>query len=231
MSTLGPFYPYPFQIENGSDFTQSLVVELIFSTANAQRMRVANSEEELLAADFQPYVTTQTHELAAGADGERTVFVQFQNEEADLISDTITLDSTPPQVIEDQELVINGGAITTESRDVTLEFGVLSTSETAAIEFVVVNDTPDIGNQVFYNVPENLTIQHRLSQGDGIKRVYIQYRDKAGNMTPFFFSEIGLNTVTLIPPTFTGLPVATDRHLLTIQGTSTPFAQIQLNIA
>ena len=128
-------------------------------------------------------------------------------------------------------MLINDGAITTETRDVTLSFGVLLESEIAPIEFAVVNDTPDFANQIFRNVPDGLTIQHRLSQEDGIKRVYVQYRDKAGNVTPAYHSEIGLNTVTLIPPTFVDLPNTTEKHRITVNGESTPLAQIRLGLS
>lgn len=126
--------------------------------------------------------------LASG-DGTKTVYAQFVDWAGNVsvsATDTVLLDTRPPT----GRVSINGGAVWTNSRDVTLTLtsGDGSGSGVAQMRFghdgTAWGEWETAGASKAWN----------LTDGDGNKEVYVQFRDAAGNVSGNVTDMIALDT-------------------------------------
>ena len=169
-------------IINGDEpYTQQQEVTLSVAPFGCTGLRFRN--EDGVWSDWQAAATTAPWTLSAG-DGIKRVYVQGR--EADLTEspesyDEIVLDGTPPTEV---SLVIDGGAVSTASRDATL-----SVQATGAAEMRFHNETDSWSAWE----PYAETKAWLLSFGDGDKRVYVQTRDGAHNESAEAYDDITLD--------------------------------------
>lgn len=187
-------------INNGATYTNSRVVYLILSAeATGGHMKISN-QADLAGANWETYVTSKKWTLP-NDDGLKTVYVKFRNaglEESTIFSDSIILDSTPPQVAS-PVITINSNARYVTSASVTLTFNVVNET---GLEMQIVND--DINDAIDDDWEDySSTKTWVLSDVDGIKTVYVRFKDLVENLTNWYSAEVILNTETLQTPTIT----------------------------
>ena len=176
-------------INGGATLANSLSVSLDVPATDAgvgvvSNVRIANvgtTSGGILtdaSAVTSAYAPTKSWTLAAGADGGRTVYVQWQDSLGNwsgVSNDAITLDTTPPAA---GTVIIDGGAASTSavSRQVTLTLsnpdGVTNIRVAESLAGLAVA-TPQA-----YAASTPFTLSAGL---DGTRTVYVQWLDDAGN--------------------------------------------------
>ncbi|MBI4769899.1 MAG: hypothetical protein HY784_05650, partial [Chloroflexi bacterium] len=123
-----------------------------------------------------------------GGDGDRTVYVQFRDDNGEIspITDTITFDGTRPE----GAIMVNDGAPATNSTAVTLQLtGNDFTSAPVQMQFSA--DGVTFGGLELFAA----TRSYNLTPGDELKTVYVRYQDSAGNYSVVYAASILLDTV------------------------------------
>lgn len=126
------------------------------------------------------YASTKPWSLAAGPDGPRTVYVQWQDSLGNwsgVSSDGINVVDTTPPV---GTVVVNGGAPGVHSLNVNLNFPSTSADVT---EVDVSNSSTMVGATTFgppFPASVPWTLSGSLTNG-ALKTVYVRFRDGAGN--------------------------------------------------
>jgi hypothetical protein len=118
------------------------------------------------------------------------------------LADGMTRDGTPPA----GSIVINGGAAYTITTDVTLGLSA-SDSGSGVADMRFSNDGSTWGGWHAYGADKAWT----LSSGDGVKTVYVEYRDGQSNVSSGSITdEITLDTMPPNAPTVTGTTPTND---------------------
>ncbi len=177
-------------INGGAAYSNSTIVTLTLSASDAgsgvDQMRFSN--DNVTWSDWEAYGTTKSWIMISG-DGTKTVYVQFK----DLVgfispsfSDTILLDTIAPTGV----ILVNGDAQYTNSTAVTLN---LSASDTGSgvYQMRFSNDGLTWDDWETYASTKSWT----LDSGDGVKMVFVQYRDNALNASVSFSDSIILDTL------------------------------------
>lgn len=220
-------------INNGAEATNSSRVDLILSAQGATEM-LLGTDEAFTGSVWEPYVTAKSffladEEIGPGfGDGTKTVFVKFRNidlNESDVFSASILLDTTPP-VVGAIPVLINDGALETDSRQVTLTL-----SATGATSIVILNEI-QLEQIVGVEQPFSTTVTHTLSEENGQKEVFVNFIDDIGNDTGFFSARIILTGQPIGDPVIIEPPDETETtdHFITVRGTSDPGVIIRVDI-
>jgi uncharacterized membrane protein len=141
---------------------------------------------------FEPFATTRVVTLLPG-DGLKTMYVKFKDAAGNVsapISASITLDQTAPA----GAIIINGGATLTKSTSVTLALSAVDAGNVTQMQF-----SKD-GVNFFAFEPFAATRVVTLLPGDGLKTIYVRFKDAAGNVSAPISDSITLDTT---PPTGT----------------------------
>jgi hypothetical protein len=181
-------------INNGAATTNQLPVTLMLNATGAAQMRFSWNGTTWSA--WETYATTRNLTMPAGADGVRTLYVQYRNAApamtlSAVYSDTILLDRGLPT----GTVVINGGAATTDLRDVVLSLNATDTANAVTSMRLRWSTAQAWGAWVPYATTQNAT----LPGTNGSKMAYVQFRDAAGNISAQVADSIVLADVT--PPT------------------------------
>lgn len=218
-------------INNNATKTSSPVVDLILSAQGAIQMIISNVSD-FAGALWEPFVTAKEWILLdeqvgpSFGDGPKTVFVKFRSvslDETDVHSATIELDTIPP-IVGSLPILINGGALRTTNRLVTLMFDVENATE------VEIFNENDLENARGTFMSFNETVQWTLSEGNGPKEVFVVFVDDIGNRSSFFSDTIILagqeaeSPVILEPQTDT---ITTD-PFITVRGTGDPESVVEI---
>jgi hypothetical protein len=148
-------------------------------------MRFKNEDEAWTA--FEPYQTLKDWVLSAG-DGLKHVWVQYMDKVgnmADPVEDIIILDMTKPNA---SLFKINDDAPYTKTPNVTLSIKA-SDALTGVKDIYLSND-----NKNWVKMPYAEQVDWTLSNGDGIKTVYLKVSDVAGNISDVITDTIFLDT-------------------------------------
>ena len=148
------------------------------------RMRFSDDGSHWTA--WEPLADTRPYTLPAGADGHKTVRVQYLdklNNKSAIFSDYIRLDTIPPT----GTIIINGGAATTTSQNVTLGLTWVDTG--ALVSRMRFSD--DGAHWTNWMLP-TATSAHTLPAGLGYHTVRVQYLDGAGNYSLVYNDYIRL---------------------------------------
>jgi hypothetical protein len=174
--------PKPFATVSG--------VTLTLSQTGALSMRVSKSSTFPGAdATWIAFAASKAWTLSAG-DGPKTVYAQFQDAHGNLspvYSDSTLLDTTLPV----GQLYINGGAAVTAVPAVKL-FNTFTETGSGVSQYRVADTSGDLATATwiaFVN-PADYT----LPAGDGVKTVWIQLKDTAGNLSAAFSDTITLDS-------------------------------------
>lgn len=168
-------------INGGATYTRSRNVTLALDAEDAVEMCFSNNNPTWSA--WEPYATTKSWSLSSG-DGQKTVYVKFKNAggvESDTCSDTIILDT----IASTGSISINNGAAYTDSRSVSLTLSAIG-----AATMCFSNNNSAWSSWESYATSKSWT----LVSGDGTKRVYARFKDKAGNVSKTYSDTIILDT-------------------------------------
>ncbi len=162
------------EINGGADFTnlQNVALTLAASDENSGLSQVRLSNNGVNWATYA-YAESRSWTLSVG-DGPKTVYVKYGDNAGNWSSaytDTITLDRKPPK----GSFVINGGATHTGSMNVALTSS--ATDATSGVSLMRFSN--DNANWVVF--PYAASAAWALTPGDGMKTVFGQYADAAGN--------------------------------------------------
>ncbi|MGB0521849.1 MAG: hypothetical protein ACPGJS_02755 [Flammeovirgaceae bacterium] len=216
-----PFSAFPqgvtgaLTINKGARSTnnQDKKVFLTIAARGAKYMMLSNNGS-FIGAKWEPYTTSKPYWKLAGEDGRKTVYAQFKDARGNLsevVSAQIILDRIPPI---EPSIVINSGRKYTNRKDRLVR---LELEAKDAFQMRVSNRIDFLGAGW---IPYRKKIPAwRLTARTGYKEVFVQYRDRAGNVT-----EVQKASVTLdyIPPTQCKLEIEngaiyTNSRLVTLQ--------------
>lgn len=191
------------QINGGAASTSQPAVTLALAATDdatgVTRMRFSN--DGVTFGSAIAFAATAPWTLSSG-DGTKTVYAQFQDGAGNWsasVPASITLvtppvDTTPPS----GSVQINGGVTSTTSVDVTLTL-VATDNATGVTRMRFSNNGTSFGTPVAF-AP---TAAWRLTAGNGVKQVFAQFQDGAGN-----WSGSSTASITLTAPPGTGGLVA-----------------------
>lgn len=178
-----------FFINDGDEYTKSSAVTLTISAGDLggsglDSMRFANSGNP--ASAWEPFQATKTWTVSGDA-GTKTVWVQIRDR-AGNISDA-DRDKPGAQAYRNQivfdpvaptgSILINNGASSTSTRSVTLKLPATDTGGSGLEAMRFVNS----GGTVTAWEPFLGTKAWTLTSGAGTKTVWVQFRDRAGNIS------------------------------------------------
>lgn len=228
-------------INNNATKTNEPLVDLILSAQYATHLKISNNPH-FIGAVWETYVSAKEWYVmddVAGpsyGDGVKIVYVQFgqgvvpppasPTQFSGIFNATIILDTTPP-VVGPVPIFINGGNLKTDRRQVALT---LNASGAQSVELYNENDLSTLTGGTI--LPYQSTIQWVLSEGNGIKSVYVVFIDDVENRTSFFSSSISLigqeigQPVIIKPVDGT---ITTDKFV-TIEGSGDPGSIVRINV-
>ncbi len=201
-------------INNGDSYTWTVNVTLSLSVLHSAdvEMMISNAPN-FSEADWEPFTPSKTWTLTEG-DGEKTVYAKFRDvvgNETSPVSDSIILDTTSPTGL----IIINNGDEYTNQLSVTLTLsasfkpivqrGSAKVIGRLSSEEMLISNRPDLSGAIWqaYASPIDWT----LEAGDGVKMVYVKFRDKAGNESDRASDSIILDTT---PPSSPSLAINED---------------------
>jgi hypothetical protein len=149
------------------------------------------SNDAVTWSAWEPFSPTATWTLAAGADGDRTVFARVRDDIGNVsqpVSDAIAYDATAPSV---SSFTINGGALSATSTTVNVA---IQASDPGGRPLSVMEFSNDGG--ATWSSPQTFATSATwpLSSGDGPKTVQVRVRDAAGNISATASDTIALDT-------------------------------------
>ena len=168
-------------INGGAIYTSTVSVTLTVSTTGAGQMCFSNDNSTWSA--WEPCATSKPW-ILPGVDGNKTVFCQFKDEAGNLsgvggrsiILRTGGVAGT---------VAINGGASYTKTTNV-----LLSITAGSGLKMRLSNNS-DFSGASWENVLAAKS--WTLDAGDGVKRVYAQFKDEAANLSPAASAQIVLD--------------------------------------
>jgi hypothetical protein len=175
-------------IEGGAAYTGARAVT-ISSTATDAISGVASMrlrDEGGAWGAWLTYATSSTWTLPAG-DGAKRVEAQFRDGSGNpsaVVSATITLDTTPPDAL----VAVAGGAVAVNHADVDVAL-VATDAGSGVAEFRLRNDDGDWTDWASARASEPVT----LTGGDGLHRVYAQFKDGVGNLSAETYDDVLLD--------------------------------------
>jgi hypothetical protein len=163
-------------INSGAAFTTNTTVNLALSATTTLpiiQMRFGNDNSTWSA--WAPYATSRIWTLTSG-DGLKTVYVQYRDSIGRVSSscgDTITLDATAPI----GSVTINSGATFAGALSATLTLS--ATDGGSGVSQMRFSNNVSWSAWEAYATSKTWT----LTAGDGLKTVYVQFRDRTGNIS------------------------------------------------
>jgi subtilisin family serine protease len=168
-------------INQNASWTQSLDATLDLSandaTTGVAGMRFSCDQSNWTV--WEPFSSKKSWTFS-GDDGTKYIYVQYKDilgNISELFSDSITVDTTPPT----GSIYINNNAASTKTRNVTLNIS--ATDNLSGVELMrIANDAYSLSSSLWE--PYISTKQWTLASGkSGYKWVYIQFKDRAGNIS------------------------------------------------
>ncbi|MCX7943547.1 MAG: fibronectin type III domain-containing protein [Deltaproteobacteria bacterium] len=156
-------------------------------TAKANLMVMLSEDAGFAGANWQVYADNIQYTLSGG-DGTKTVYVRVRdlagNMSGGADNDDIILDRTAPSNV---SVVINGNAEYTNSVNVTLTLNASGANQ------MMISNSSDFSGGVWesYGTTKSWVL---ASGSDGVRSVYVKYRDNAMNESVSVFDTIILDT-------------------------------------
>ena len=183
LDRLPPKFP-SVKIFATADTKTKLLVNLKLSATEAAYVKISNSSS-FYSIPWQSFRREISNwQLAPGADGPRKVFVIFKDEvgnESTVVSDLITIDRTKPIGL---GLEINNGEVFFKRRDRKLQVRLLSRD---AKYFILSQDSTFTDTRWQTFTPR---ITWTLTGQEGIKRLYVKYKDDNNNQTDVYADSL-----------------------------------------
>ncbi len=193
-------------INGGDDYTTAIGVTLILSGDDGTGSGVTDmqfSNDNAAWSGWEAYAVSKAWDLDTG-DGVKTVYVQYRDAagyvSTETITDTITLDTAVPM----GSVVINDGDDYTTAIGVTLTLSGDDGTGSGVADMQFSNDNAAWSGWEAYAASKAWD----LATGDGVKTVYVQFRDAAGNIS----TQAITDTITLDTddPVFTEITATPD---------------------
>lgn len=175
------------KINNGEQYTnvRDGAVNLDIFAEGATMMQVSNSRFFDALTKWVPYATSINNwRLDITKDGNKYVYVRFKDE-ADNISaiatGTIIYDTTPPMPL---SVKVNNGQTAVDTPHVKLNIA----AKDAA--YMMVSNSPRFDGALWQ--PYKEVLDWTLPAGQGLKRIYVKFKDQAQNESGSKFGEVTL---------------------------------------
>ncbi len=163
------------------------IVLLKVRAKEAVLMRIANTED-FQGEQWQKYdEKNRGWKLSSGVDGKRKVYVKFKDiagNESKTLSNEIFLDRTPPK--QGFVKIMSENQAQAKTQNVKLDL-----KAEGAIEMMVSNDFAFRGAKWEVYQAEK---EWALTTQDGVKMVFVKFKDKVGNISAVAYDKIGLDT-------------------------------------
>uniref|UniRef100_A0A831UC67 Peptidase S8/S53 domain-containing protein n=1 Tax=Geobacter metallireducens TaxID=28232 RepID=A0A831UC67_GEOME len=176
-------------INGGAATTNTRTVTLTLSAAD-QQDTVTNmrfSWDNVTWYAWEPFASTRNATIQGG-NGINTIHVQFRDASGNVsavYTDSIFYDKTAPT----GSVVINGGAVATRVRPVTLAVNA------ADADGMVTGMRFSWDNVTWYGWEAYTSTRSAFIQGgDGTKTIFVQFRDNSGNVSPVYSDSILFDT-------------------------------------
>lgn len=127
-------------------------------------------------------------ELAAGDDGVRKIYVRYRDQAGNIspiVTDEIIVDRTSPFA---GKITINNGEKMINRQDHKVDLHLFCRQADSMM--VAQNTNFEDGKWEAYSTKKSIT----LSENDGHKKVYVKYKDIAGNQTPSYSASVSIDT-------------------------------------
>lgn len=173
------------QINNGEAFTNQTVVSLNMTATDSNGVSMAFSNDGVSWSGLEPFAATKQWGLSNG-EGNKTVHVKFVDEADNETIQTasVILDQTKPT----GTFQINNGAAFTNST--TVELDTVYSDTLSPVEMSLSFDNLSWSTWEAAQSKKTVT----LPAGDGVKTVYLKWRDLAGNEQAVVSDTIHLDT-------------------------------------
>ena len=160
-------------IDSDVQYTDSASVTLTSAATDATPLQMRFSNDGSTWSTWESYAASKTNWPLSG-DGLKTVYAEYKDAVGHVldVSDTIALDTTKPT----GTMAIDSGADYTNSTDATLDASVTDANGVASMRFS--NDNSTWSDWQSFAASADWT----LTKGDGVKTVYAEYKDVAGNV-------------------------------------------------
>ncbi|MDB5056268.1 MAG: hypothetical protein JWM44_4318 [Bacilli bacterium] len=171
-------------IQGGATFTNNLQAAVTLTATGATEMELSE-QSSFNDVTWGPFASTATFKLSQG-EGLKTIYARFRDAAGNVslaVNDTITLDMTKPA---NSYVFINNDDLYTSSGNVTLTLSAIGADE------VIISESNQFTNATWtsYSTTKSIT----LSTGDGVKTIFVKFRDLAGNETNIVSDSIVLDT-------------------------------------
>ena len=163
------------------------IVDLGIFAHDASLMRVSNNQS-FVNSEWENYEISKKWVLDNKEDGEKKVFIQFKDIAGNLsniIEDGILLDRMPPQ---EGNITINRGENSTNNPDKVV---ILKLRCLDVLFMQISNETSFSTSR--WEPFSPLNINWRLDGDDGLKKVYVRFKDEVGNISLVYSDEILLD--------------------------------------
>ncbi len=169
-------------INNGAGYTDSVLVHLSLFAQGASRMCFSN--DNVTYSNCEAYSSGKEWTLDGSSDGAKNVWVKFVDDGGNttIVSNSIVLDRGRPT----GSVVINNNDSYTTDRNVLLTLS--ASDSTSGVEEVRISEDSRFSGVTFETYRELKNVV--LSEGEGEKTIYVQYRDRAGNLSEIYSDSI-----------------------------------------
>lgn len=176
---------YRLSINQDSVYTKTTSVNLYLTVDYASEMLIS-STADFINAKWEPYVSKKPWKLD-GADGLKTVYVKWRDpagNTTDAITDDIQLDRIAPK---NCKLLIDKDSAATNNPKKKVQLTIVAEEA----DQMVISNTEKFSDAKWE--PFKTTKDWTLDGNDGVKTVYAQFKDKAGNLSPIVKDQILLD--------------------------------------
>lgn len=158
-------------------------VSLGLVAVGAFEMMLSN-KQDFSDGDWQKFQPKTTWQLIAG-DGDRKVYVKFKDKAGNItetVFDDISVDATAPL---EGNLIINEGDEVSRQIDGIIELSIKASDA----DMMLISNNKNF-KSARWKPYEELVTDWRITGSNGKKRVYIKFKDEAGNVSPVHSDDI-----------------------------------------
>lgn len=178
-----------FGINDGTEWTIRNKVNLSLQAKDAEMMQISNNPNFTSASRWEKYNEKKFDWALIPGDGTKQVFVRFKDE-AGNVSETvdaeIKLDSQPPR----GKLIVNNGEKFTNDPQGLTDLKILYDGDDVA--GMQISNKPNFDDVQLIPVKSELS-DWQLSEGDGVKTIFLRLKDKAGNYSDIITDNVKLD--------------------------------------
>jgi len=213
LDTTKPTGTIAFSTPNPSNLPYGVMTLSAADASGVTQMQFSRDGINYLA--FEPYATTKSMTLLPAGDGVKTIYVRFKDAAgnvSDPLSASITVETIKP----------TGTIAFTTPDPSNLPYGVMTLSAADASGVTQMQFSRDGVNYLAFEPYATTKSMTLLPAGDGVKTVYVRFKDAAGNISDPVSASITVittkptGTIAFTTPNPSNLPYA----VMTLSATS-----------